>query len=108
MSAGGLMMNRNRSNSRSAARCQRSTRTSRHRRRSDNAESATDTAAHLFDNWFDPIESGLRERGRALIEARICRELAAALARPRYGRAMKDDAGPVGVVGHVTAAARAV
>ena len=68
--------------------------------KSDSFESATDTAAHLFDNWFDPIESGLRERVREFIEALICGELDAALARPRYGRAMKDDAGPVGVVGH--------
>src|SRR4051812_8263234 len=68
--------------------------------KSDSFESATDTAAHLFDNWFDPIESGLRERVREFIEALICGELDAALARPRYGRAIKDDAGPVGVVGH--------
>src|SRR5947199_4531372 len=68
--------------------------------KSDSFESATDTAAHLFDNWFDPIESGLRERVREFIEALICGELDAALARARYGRAMKDDAGPVGVVGH--------
>jgi hypothetical protein len=25
------------------------------------------TAAHLFDNWFDPIETGLRDRVRELI-----------------------------------------
>jgi hypothetical protein len=68
--------------------------------KSDSFESATDTAGHLFDNWFDPIESGLRERVREFIEALICDELDAALARPRYGRAMKDDAGPAGVVGH--------
>ena len=68
--------------------------------KSDSYDSATDTAAHLFDNWFDPIESGLRERVREFIEALICGELDAALARPRYGRAMKDDAGPAGVVGH--------
>jgi len=68
--------------------------------KSDSFGSATDTAAYLFDNWFDPIESGLRERVRAFIEALICGELDAALARPRYGRAMKNDAGPAGVVGH--------
>ena len=47
--------------------------------KSDSFEPATDTAAHLFDNWFDPIESGLRERVREFIEALICGELDAAL-----------------------------
>src|SRR5436190_2019275 len=68
--------------------------------KSDSFEPATDTAAHLFDNWFDPIESGLRERVREFIEALICGELDAALARPRYGRAKNDDACSAGVVGH--------
>ena len=26
----------------------------------DSFAPATETAAHLFDNWFDPIESGVR------------------------------------------------
>src|SRR3954471_5115363 len=68
--------------------------------KSDSYDSATDTAAHLFDNWFDPIESGLRERVREFIEALICGELDAALARPRYGRAKNDDACSAGVIGH--------
>ena len=29
----------------------------------DSFAPATETAAHLFDNWFDPIESGVRDRG---------------------------------------------
>ena len=62
--------------------------------KSDSFESATDTAAHLFDNWFDPIENGLRERVREFIEALICGELDAALARPRYGRAVKSHSIP--------------
>ena len=62
--------------------------------KSDSFESATDTAAHLFDNWFDPIESGLRERVREFIEALICGELDAALARPRYGRAVNSHPNP--------------
>src|SRR5438477_7065916 len=66
----------------------------------DPFEPATDAAAHLFDNWFDPIESSVRERVREFIEALISGELDAALARPRYGRVKKDDAGPAGVVGH--------
>jgi putative transposase len=48
---------------------------------------ASETASQLFDNWFDPIESGLRERVRGFIEEMIRGELDAALDRPRYGRA---------------------
>ena len=40
----------------------------------------------LFGDWFDPIESGLRERIREFIQTLIESELEAALARPRYGR----------------------
>ena len=68
--------------------------------KSDSLEPATDTAAHFFDHWFDPIESGVRERVREFIEALICGELDAALARPRYGRAKSDDACSAGIVGH--------
>src|SRR4249920_499095 len=69
--------------------------------KSDSFEPATDTAAHLFDNWFDPIEIGVRERVREFIEALVRGELDAVLARPRYGRACKnDDACPAGIVGH--------
>jgi hypothetical protein len=35
--------------------------------KTDSFEPATETAAHLFDNWFDPIESGVRERVREFI-----------------------------------------
>jgi putative transposase len=41
----------------------------------------------LFDNWFDPIESLVRERVRSFIEELLRQELETALARPRYGRA---------------------
>src|SRR5438132_6049932 len=68
--------------------------------KSDSFEPATETAVHLFGNWFDPIESGLRERVREFIEALICGELDAALARPRYGRPKSDDACSAGIVGH--------
>jgi transposase-like protein len=43
-------------------------------------------AVHLFHDWFDPIEAGLRDRVRAFIETMIRTELDAVLARPRYGR----------------------
>jgi transposase-like protein len=58
----------------------------------DSFAPATETAAHLFDNWFDPIESGIEELIRC--------ELDAALARPRYGRAKKADSGLANLVGH--------
>ena len=38
--------------------------------KSDSFEPAT-AAAHLFGNWFDPIESGVRERVREFIEELI-------------------------------------
>jgi putative transposase len=47
---------------------------------------ATESNSHLFDDWFDPIETGIRDRVRGLIEEMIHGELDAALSRPRYGR----------------------
>ena len=41
---------------------------------------------HLFDDWFDPIETAVRERAREFIEELIRGELDAALARLRYER----------------------
>ncbi len=63
-------------------------------------EPASDTAAHLFDNWFDPIESGVRDRVRGFIEELIRCELDEALARPRYARAKDADSRPANIVGH--------
>ena len=69
--------------------------------KSDSFEPATDTAAHLFDNWFDPIETEVRARAREFIEELIRGELDAVLARPRYRRGQKaDDEGSAGVSGH--------
>jgi len=45
-----------------------------------------DAAIYLFDDWFDPIEAGLRDRVRDFIETMFRSELDAALARPRYAR----------------------
>ena len=70
-----------------------------------------ETAVHLRDDWFDPIEAGLRGRVRELIQAMIEGELEAALCRPRYGRQPKADpenarpvpakaGGPNGISGH--------
>jgi hypothetical protein len=48
--------------------------------------STTEINSHLFDDWFDPIESGIRDRVRGLIEEMLRGELDAALTRPRYAR----------------------
>jgi putative transposase len=50
------------------------------------AHLASQPEARLFDDWIDPIETGVRERVRDWIEALIQAELDAALGRPRYGR----------------------
>src|SRR6266700_6539470 len=67
-------------------------------------QSEAKTAVHLLDDWFDPIEAGLRGRVREFIQTMIESELEAALVRPRYGRRPKADAkngnGPSGVCGH--------
>jgi putative transposase len=65
--------------------------------------STTESNSHLFDDWFDPIESGIRDRVRGLIEEMIRGELDAALSRPRYGRRAEhaEDSGVAAVVsGH--------
>jgi len=63
----------------------------------------SDAEERLFDNWFDPIESAVRDRVRCFIEELIEGELAAVLARPRYGRRAKDGDGVkngAGFAGH--------
>ena len=63
-----------------------------------------ETAVCFLDDWFDPIEAGLRGRVREFIQAMIEGELEAALSRPRYGRRPKADPentdGPTGISGH--------
>jgi len=58
----------------------------KHTTRPDSATAAAETAPHLFDNWFDPIEFGVRSRVRDFIETMMEEELEAVLSRPRYGR----------------------
>ena len=62
------------------------------------------TAIPLLDDWFDPIEAGLRDRVRELIQAMIESELEAALSRPRYARRPKEACenadGASGITGH--------
>jgi hypothetical protein len=50
------------------------------------SQPASDTTVCFFDDWFDPIEAGVRDRVRGFIEAMIEGELDSALLRPRYGR----------------------
>ncbi|TIL55291.1 MAG: RagB/SusD family nutrient uptake outer membrane protein, partial [Mesorhizobium sp.] len=38
-----------------------------------------EATSYLFDNWFDPIEAGLRERVRGFIETMLETELEAVL-----------------------------
>ena len=59
--------------------------------KSSSLQSEAEAAVHLLDDWFDPIEAGLRDRVRQFIQAMIESELEAALVRPRYGRRPKAD-----------------
>lgn len=60
-----------------------------------------EAAPYLFDDWFDPIEAGLRERVRGFIETMLETELDAVLARPRYGRhPVERDDNIAAVAGH--------
>src|SRR5271154_4890103 len=64
------------------------------------SQPAAETPLHLFDNWFDPIETGLRGRVREFIHAMIEGELDLALSRPRYARHAKPPSGEAeGAVG---------
>jgi putative transposase len=57
----------------------------------------------FLDEWFDPIEAGLRDRVRELIQTMIESELEAVLSRPRYARRPKADPenyGACSVAGH--------
>src|SRR3954463_9654402 len=57
-------------------------------------------AGPLFADWFDPIETAVRDRVRAFIETMISSELDAALARPRYARRPAGEGGAAEDVGH--------
>jgi len=76
----------------------------KHTTHPDSATHAVETAPQLFDNWFDPIEFGVRGRVRDFIETMMEEELEAVLSRPRYGRIAPDagkEAGTAeGATGH--------
>jgi putative transposase len=65
--------------------------------------SDAEIAVGLLDEWFDPIEAGLRDRVRDFIQTMIESELEAVLSRPRYARRPKADPendGGCGIAGH--------
>src|SRR5436190_19836799 len=65
------------------------------------SQSEAETAPQLFADWFDPIETEVRDRARQFIEELIRQELDAALARARYGRGkLPMNEGARGVTGH--------
>ena len=72
--------------------------------KADSSQPAAEAAVDLFDNWFDPIETGVRERVREFIHAMIEGELDMSLSRPRYARRAKPPSGEaqgaVGATGH--------
>src|SRR6266850_1404496 len=67
-------------------------------------QSEAEPAIHLLDDWFDPIEVGVRDRVREFIQAMIEAELEAVLSRPRYARRPKEACenadGASGITGH--------
>src|SRR5437588_2441929 len=67
-------------------------------------QSETETAVQLFDNWFDPIEAGLRDRAREFLQTLLEAGLDEALARSRYARRAKpssnDSKKAAVVIGH--------
>ncbi len=75
-----------------------------HTTKPDSSQPSAEAAVHLFDNWFDPIETGVRDRVREFIHAMIEGELDMSLSRPRYARGAKPLSGPgegaVGATGH--------
>lgn len=65
------------------------------------SQSGIETTDRLFDNWFDPIETGLRERVRGFLQAMLEAELDDVLARPRYARKPRSaDLETPAVTGH--------
>src|SRR6185369_12264182 len=65
------------------------------------SQAEAQTAPQLFDDWFDPIESAVRDRAREFIAELIRGELDAVLARPRYERGKKvGHEGTPGIMGH--------
>ena len=68
----------------------------------DLSQPAAASEEHLFDSWFDVLETEVRDRVRGFIQAMLEEELEATLMRPRYGRRAKDatpDSVPSAAIG---------
>ena len=65
-----------------------------HSKNPPSSPSDVSPTSELFDDWIDPIETGVRARIRDWIEALIHSELDTALQRPRYGRSPGGEAEP--------------
>jgi putative transposase len=65
--------------------------------KADSSQCEAESAPQLFNDWFDPIETEVRDRAPEFIKELIRRELDAVLARPRYERSKKagDEGAPV-------------
>jgi transposase-like protein len=59
--------------------------------RSRRSGSRNPTRRSLLNDWFDPIETALRDQVRGFIQAMIEAELETVLSRPRYGRRPNTD-----------------
>src|SRR5919107_5167928 len=58
------------------------------------AADAAETALCLGEDWFDPLEAGVRTRIRSFIEELLEAELEAALGRKRYARGRTPEKEP--------------
>ena len=58
------------------------------------AAGAAETKGFLGEDWFDPLEAGVRTRIRSFIEELLEAELDAALGRKRYERGRTPETGP--------------
>jgi hypothetical protein len=65
-------------------------------------QSEIEATGELFDNWFDPIEAGLRGRIREFLQGLLEAELEEALGRSRYARSSGNEAAeePQRISGH--------
>src|SRR3954449_5685726 len=58
------------------------------------AAGAAETKGFLSEDWFDPLEAGVRTRIRSFIEELLEAELEAALGRKRYARGKTPETEP--------------
>ena len=65
-------------------------------------QSEIEAPERILDNWFDPIEAGLRGRVRGFLQALLEEELDEALGRSRYARRGKDGTGAAQEPQHAT------